>query len=295
MTKSGGEGGAGRIGVIGGSGLYEMPDLTDVEEVALETPFGAPSDSFILGRLGGRPMAFLSRHGRGHVFSPTEVNYRANIFGMKLLGVGRILSVSAVGSLKDEIHPSEMVFPDQFIDRTSKRASTFFGGGVVGHVGMAHPVCGEIHRTYVQAAEKGGVRHHAGGTYVCMEGPQFSTRGESFLYRSWGASVIGMTNATEAKLAREAEICYGTIAMVTDYDCWHEDEEHHVSTEAVIAVLKQNVERGRGIIREAAVALPGERRCDCGSALEGGILTAPDRIPPEALERLKPIIGKYVR
>ena len=285
----------GRIGVIGGSGLYEMPELADVEEVTLDTPFGPPSDSFILGSLGDRPMAFLSRHGRGHVYSPSEVNFRANIYGMKLLGADRILSVSAVGSMKDEIHPSDVVFPDQFIDRTTKRASTFFGDGVVGHVAMARPVCDQVCRTYAKAAQKCGVAYHAGGTYVCIEGPQFSTRGESFLYRSWGVSVIGMTNVTEAKLAREAEICYGTIALVTDYDCWREEEAHHVSTEAIIAVLLANVERGRQLIREVVSMLPQERSCDCGRALEGGIITAPDRIPAEAKERLKPIIGKYVQ
>ncbi len=285
----------GRVGVIGGSGLYDMPELTEVEEVALDTPFGSPSDVFILGNLGGRPMAFLSRHGRGHVYSPSEVNYRANIYGMKMLGADRILSVSAVGSLKEEIHPSDMVFPDQFIDRTTKRDSTFFGNGVVGHVAMANPVCDEIFRTYVGAAEKCGIVHHIGGTYVCIEGPQFSTRGESFLYRSWGISVIGMTNATEAKLAREAEICYGTIALVTDYDCWHEEEDHHVSTEAIIAVLLANVERGREIIREVVSTLPSKRSCDCDRSLEGALITSPEKIPLEAKKRLEPIIGKYVQ
>ena len=286
---------AGRVGVIGGSGLYDMPELTEVEEVVLDTPYGSPSDGFILGNLGGRPMAFLSRHGRGHVYSPSEVNYRANMYGMKILGVDRILSVSAVGSMKEVIHPSDMVFPDQFIDRTTKRDSTFFENGVVGHVAMANPVCDEIFRTYVGAAEKCAITHHIGGTYVCIEGPQFSTRGESFLYRTWGVSVIGMTNATEAKLAREAEICYGTIALVTDYDCWHEEEEHHVSTEGIIAVLLANVERGREIIREVVSTLPSERSCDCGRSLEGGLITSPEKIPLEAKKRLEPIIGKYVQ
>lgn len=286
---------AGRVGVIGGSGLYDMPELTEVEEVVLDTPYGSPSDGFILGNLGGRPMAFLSRHGRGHVYSPSEVNYRANMYGMKILGVDRILSVSAVGSMKEAIHPSDMVFPDQFIDRTTKRDSTFFENGVVGHVAMANPVCDEIFRTYVGAAEKCAITHHIGGTYVCIEGPQFSTRGESFLYRTWGVSVIGMTNATEAKLAREAEICYGTIALVTDYDCWHEEEEHHVSTEGIIAVLLANVERGREIIREVVSTLPSERSCDCGRSLEGGLITSPEKIPLEAKKRLEPIIGKYVQ
>ncbi len=280
---------------MGGSGLYEMPDLTDVEEIAVDTPFGPPSDSFILGNLGGRPMAFLSRHGRGHLYSPTEVNFRANIYGMKLLGVERILSVSAVGSMKEEIHPSDMVFPDQFIDRTTQRVSTFFGGGIVGHVAFARPTCEEVGRIYASAAETLGFAFHAGGAYICIEGPQFSTRAESFLYRTWGVSVIGMTNATEAKLAREAEICYGTIALVTDYDCWHEDEGHHVTTEAVIAVLQQNVERARQIIRGVVASLPRERSCDCGRALEGVLLTAPGRIPTEAKERMKPLIEKYVR
>ncbi|MFQ5693257.1 MAG: S-methyl-5'-thioadenosine phosphorylase [Nitrospinota bacterium] len=293
MTEAAGE--RGRIGVIGGSGLYEMPDLADVEEVALDTPFGPPSDAYILGTLGGRPMAFLARHGRGHVLTPTEVNFRANVYDMKLLGVERILSVSAVGSLREEIHPADVVFPDQFIDRTTKRAASFFGDGVVAHVPLAHPVCPEVLETYVRAAGKMGVACHEGGAYVCIEGPQFSTRAESFLYRSWGVSVIGMTNVTEAKLAREAEICYGTIALVTDYDCWHEDEEHHVSTEAVVAILTQNVERARGIIREVVAGLPESRSCACGRALEGAILTAPDRIPPEAKERLMPLIGKYVQ
>ncbi|MFQ5914497.1 MAG: S-methyl-5'-thioadenosine phosphorylase [Nitrospinota bacterium] len=285
----------GRIGVIGGSGLYDMPDLADLEEVTLDTPFGPSSGSYLLGRLGGRPMAFLARHGPGHRFTPTEVNFRANIYGMKQLGVERILSVGAVGSLLEEIHPSDIVFPDQFIDRTTQRASTFFGGGVVAHVPLAHPICRQVHQTYVAAAGKLGFTFHEGGSYVCIEGPQFSTRAESFLYRSWGVSVIGMTNATEAKLAREAEICYGTIALVTDYDCWHEEEEHHVSTEAVVAVLKQNVERARQIIREVVANLPRDRSCDCGRALEGAILTSADRIPADVKERLKPLIGKYVQ
>lgn len=293
MPETTGE--SGRIGVIGGSGLYEMPNLTDIEEVSLDTPFGSPSDSFILGRLGGRAMAFLSRHGRGHIYSPSEVNFRANIFGMKLLGVERILSVSAVGSMKEDISPSDMVFPDQFIDRTTKRVSTFFGDGVVAHVAMGHPTCRQLAQSYVNAAEKLGFPFHAGGSYVCIEGPQFSTRAESFLYRSWGVSVIGMTNATEAKLAREAEICYGTVALVTDYDCWHEDEGHHVSTEAVIAVLKQNVERAKELLGEVVAALPEERSCVCGRALDGGIITSPDRISSQTKDRLRPLIGKYVQ
>ncbi|MBI2881782.1 MAG: S-methyl-5'-thioadenosine phosphorylase [Candidatus Tectomicrobia bacterium] len=272
-----------------------MPDLTDVEEAALDTPFGPPSDSYLLGNLGGRPMAFLARHGRGHVLAPTEVNFRANLYGMKLLGVERVLSISAVGSMREEIHPGDIVFPDQFIDRTTRRAATFFGGGIVAHVPMAHPTCPEVHRTYVEAAGQMGLAFHAGGAYVCIEGPQFSTRAESSLYRSWGVSVIGMTNATEAKLAREAEICYGTIALVTDYDCWHEDEERHVSTEAVVAILHRNVERARQIIREVVARLPRERRCGCGRALEGAVITSPDRIPAGVKERLKPLIGKYVR
>ena len=288
------EGESGRIGVIGGSGLYEMPDLLDVEETTLDTPFGSPSDSYVLGCLGGRPMAFLARHGRGHVLMPTEVNFRANIYGMKLLGVERILSVSAVGSLKEDIHPSDIVFPDQFIDRTTKRASTFFGGGIVGHVALAHPTCGEVHQAYLNAAKELGFPFHAGGSYVCIEGPQFSTRAESFLYRSWGVSVIGMTNVTEAKLAREAEICFATVALVTDYDCWREEEDLHVSTEAIIAVLQQNVERARQIIREVVAHLPESRSCACGHALEGAILTSPDRIPAEVKERLRPLIEKYV-
>ncbi len=282
------------VGVIGGSGLYEIEGLTDIEEVSLETPFGAPSDVFITGILDGVRMVFLPRHGRGHRLLPSEVPYRANIYGMKQLGVERIISVSAVGSMKEEIVPGHIVIPDQFFDRTQgKRASTFFGEGVVGHVQFADPVCSDLSRQLADAARTAGATVHRGGTYVCIEGPNFSTRAESNVFRSWGVDVIGMTNLPEARLAREAEICYGTVALATDYDCWYEEHED-VSVEAVLAVIKQNVAMARNIIKEVVGQLAGERSCSCANALQYAIMTDPARIPAETREKLDLLIGRYL-
>ena len=282
------------IGVIGGSGLYEMDGLTSVREVKLQTPFGEPSDAYITGSLGGTEMAFLPRHGRGHRFLPTEVNYRANIYGMKKLGVDRIISVSAVGSMKEEIEPGHIVIPDQFYDLTKHRKSTFFGEGVVAHVGFADPVCHDLFGVLADAGKKAGATVHKGGTYICMEGPQFSTRAESKIYRKWGVDVIGMTNATEAKLAREAEICYATLALSTDYDCWHETEED-VTVEAVIAVLMKNVETAKKIIKEAVTMMPAQKGCRCSEALKNAIMTRADLIPEKTKQDLDLIIGKYIK
>jgi len=281
------------IGIIGGSGLYSMPGFTNVREERVETPFGEPSDAFVLGELGGRKVAFLARHGRGHRLMPSELNFRANIYAMKKLGVERILSVSAVGSLKEEHKPTDFVIPDQFIDRTSRRISTFFGDGIVGHVAFGDPVCATVARAAAEACASAGVAGKLGGTYVCMEGPQFSTKAESRLYRSWGADVIGMTNLQEAKLAREAEICYATIAMVTDYDCWHEDHDA-VSVEQIVAVLHQNAENASSVVKAAVVAMPTERNCACASAAKYAVLTQPDAIPETAKERVKLLFGKYL-
>jgi 5'-methylthioadenosine phosphorylase len=282
------------IGVIGGSGLYDIEGLRDVREVPLSTPFGAPSDAFITGVLDGVRVVFLPRHGRGHRISPSEINFRANIWGLKKLGVTRILSLSAVGSMREEIHPGEFVVIDQFIDRTRHRADTFFTDGVVAHVMFADPVCGELRGVLLDAAKRVGVVAHDGGTYVNMEGPQFSTRAESKLYRSWNVDVIGMTNLQEAKLAREAEICYATIAMATDYDCWHEGHDD-VTVETVVAVMRQNVGNAKQVIRAALPLVPGERTCGCASAMRFAIMTAHDRIGPEARTRLGLLIDKYVR
>src|ERR1700742_2522792 len=269
-----------KIGVIGGSGLYQMAALTDIEEVSVPTPYGDPSDAFIVGTLNGVRVAFLPRHGRGHRFTPTEVPYRANIYAMKLLGVERIISASAVGSLREEFKPMDIAFPDQFFDRTPQRPSTFFGDGIVAHVSMAHPVCGALGDVLEQAAraELTGIDIHRGGTYLCMEGPAFSTVAESNVYRSWGMSVIGMTNLQEAKLAREAEICYATMALVTDYDCWHPDHDH-VTVEMIIEYLNQNAENAQKLIATAVTQLAGqERTCKCGNSLRHAIITAPDKI-----------------
>src|SRR5574340_436481 len=249
MAKISGKAERVTIGVIGGSGLYEMDGLTNIRKVRIVTPFGKPSDEYIVGTLHGRRVAFLPRHGRGHRIMPTDINYRANIFGMKKLGVERIISVSAVGSMKEEIKPGDIVIPDQFYDHTKHRRSTFFGNGAVAHVGMADPVCGDLCKVLIEAGARAGAMVHEGGTYICMEGPQFSTRAESLIYRQWGVNVIGMTNATEAKLAREAEICYSTIALATDYDCWHHSEEA-VTVEAVLAVMKHNIETSKSMIRK---------------------------------------------
>lgn len=281
------------IGVIGGSGLYHMEGLQNVEEVAIDTPFGKPSDSYIVGDLGGAKMVFLSRHGRGHRLLPSELNFRANIYGMKKLGVERIISVSAVGSMKDAIKPGHIVVPDQFIDRTKGRSSTFFGDGIVGHVAFADPVCGEMSRVIYAAARSVGAESHFGGTYVCIEGPQFSTRAESKLYRSWGVDVIGMTNVPESKLAREAEICYSTIALSTDYDCWHEEEED-VSVEAVLEIIKQNVATARAIIKESVINIGAERSCPCASAGRYAIMTDRSKIPAGTRKNLDIIFGKYL-
>jgi 5'-methylthioadenosine phosphorylase len=281
------------IGIIGGSGLYDMAELTNRREVSLTTPFGDPSGHFVLGTLRGRNVAFLPRHGVGHRISPSELNFRANIFGMKKLGVGAILSASAVGSLKEELRPLDIVVPDQFIDRTRGRISTFFGRGLVAHVGFAHPVCSVVGGVAAAAGRAVGANVHEGGTYVCMEGPQFSTLAESRLYRSWGADVIGMTNLQEAKLAREAEICYSTIALVTDYDCWHPDHDS-VTVDMIIATLTQNVKTAQQLIAEAVQHVPAERSCGCGTALKSAILTRPEVVPAALKHELAPIIGKYM-
>jgi 5'-methylthioadenosine phosphorylase len=281
------------IGVIGGSGLYEMEGMKDITTVKVETPFGEPSDEFVLGTLEGRKLAFLPRHGRGHRILPSEINFRANIYAMKKLGVGRIISVSAVGSMKEEIVPGHIVVPDQFYDLTRSRVSTFFGEGIVAHVGFADPVCGCLADTLYDAGVKAGATMHKGGTYICMEGPQFSTRGESRIYRKWGVDVIGMTNVTEAKLAREAELCYSTLALATDYDCWHETEED-VTVEAVVAIIKKNVETAKAIIKNAVTMIPVGRDCCCGEALKYAIMTQAGHIPQATKDKLGLIIGKYI-
>jgi 5'-methylthioadenosine phosphorylase len=281
------------IGIIGGSGLYAMPGLTDVREERVETPFGEPSDAFVLGELEGRKVVFLARHGRGHRILPSELNFRANIYALKKLGVERILSVSAVGSLKEEHKPTDFVIPDQFIDRTFNRTSTFFGDGIVGHVAFGDPVCAVVAQTLAAACEAEDLVGKSGGTYVCMEGPQFSTRAESNLYRSWGADVIGMTNLQEAKLAREAEICYATVAMVTDYDCWHEGHDS-VTVDQIVAVLNQNAANAAKVVKAAVAAMPRERNCPCAAALKFAILTNPEVIPAGTREKLELLIGKYM-
>jgi 5'-methylthioadenosine phosphorylase len=282
------------IGVIGGSGLYDIEGLTDIEEVRLDTPFGTPSDAYITGVLGGVRMVFLPRHGRGHRFLPSEVPYRANIYGMKKLGVRRIISVSAVGSMKEDIVPGDIVIPDQFFDRTQgKRASTFFGGGITGHVQFADPVCPELAGVLYEAGRSAGAKVHRGGTYICIEGPNFSTRAESTIYRSWGVDVIGMTNIPEARLAREAEICYGTVALATHYDCWH-DSHDDVTIEAVLEIIRQNVATARNIIMHAAAALAVQPRCACGESLKSAIMTDRALIPAQVRKDLEPILGKYL-
>ncbi|HTV07256.1 MAG TPA: S-methyl-5'-thioadenosine phosphorylase [Acidobacteriaceae bacterium] len=281
------------IGIIGGSGLYAMPGLTAVREERVETPFGEPSDAFVLGELEGRKVAFLARHGRGHRLLPSELNFRANIYAMKKLGVERIVSVSAVGSLKEEHKPTDFVIPDQFIDRTHHRVSTYFGDGLVAHVAFGDPVCATVGKAVADGCAKEGVVGKRGGTYVCMEGPQFSTRAESNLYRSWGADVIGMTNLQEAKLAREAEICYATVAMVTDYDCWHEGHDD-VTVEQIVAVLHQNAANACKVVKAAVAAMPRERECGCASALKYAILTDRKLIPAETKAKLDLLVGKYL-
>ena len=281
------------IGIIGGSGLYTMPGLADIHEITLDTPFGSPSDAFVLGTLEGRKVAFLARHGRGHRLLPSELNFRANLYAFKKLGVERIVSVSAVGSLKEEHKPTDFVIPDQFIDRTYRRVATFFGDGLVAHVAFGDPVCAEVAAAIHSSCTQSDVVGKIGGTYVCMEGPQFSTKAESNLYRSWGADVIGMTNLQEAKLAREAEICYATVAMVTDYDCWHPDHDA-VTVEQVVKVLNTNSGNAARVVRQAVALMPKERSCKCGSALQYAILTDPARIPPATRQKLSLFIDKYL-
>jgi 5'-methylthioadenosine phosphorylase len=285
--------GEAKIAFIGGSGLYQMDGLTEMEDVEIETPFGAPSDSIVVGTLEGARVAFLPRHGRGHRLSPTELPVRANIYALKTLGIERIVSISAVGSLQERIRPLDMLVPDQIIDRTRSRPSTFFGDGIVAHVALAEPYCPELSHALAEAARRHSHTTHVGGTYVVMEGPQFSTRAESELYRSWGASVIGMTALPEAKLAREAEICYATLALVTDYDCWRRSEET-VSVELIVANLTRNVAASQRVIWDLVPAIPAGRGCPCGSALQNAIITSPDRVSEDARSRLAPIVGKYL-
>ncbi len=284
------------IGVIGGSGLYQMEGLSDLREVHVETPFGPPSDAFITGVLDGVKMVFLPRHGRGHRFLPSEVNYRANIYGMKTLGVERIISVSAVGSMREDIEPGHIVIPDQFFDRTQgKRPSTFFGNGITGHVQFADPICADLAEVLAESAKSVGATVHRGGTYLCIEGPNFSTRAESRIYRSWGVDIIGMTNIPEARLAREAEICYATIALATDYDCWH-DGHDDVSVEAVIAIIQKNVATARNIVKASASRLEGSP-CTrgCADALQYAIMTDKTLIPEQTRKELEPIMGRYFK
>jgi 5'-methylthioadenosine phosphorylase len=284
-----------QIGIIGGSGLYQMPELENVREINVNTPFGSPSDAFIVGELNGVTVAFLPRHARGHKFTPTEVPYRANIYAMKMLGVEYILSVSAVGSLQEQYAPTDMVIPDQFFDRTRARAqeSTFFGEGIVGHVTFAHPVCDELGDILEASCREAGVNVHRGGTYLCMEGPAFSTKAESNVYRQWGMDIIGMTNLQEAKLAREAEIAYATLALVTDYDCWHEGHDD-VTIDMIVDYLNKNVRNAQLILKDAVKRVaeketPNQYR----DAIKNAIFTAPDHWPPETAEKLEAIIGKY--
>jgi len=283
------------IGILGGTGLYEIDGIKNLKEVKLKTPFGAPSDAYVVGTLEGRKVAFLSRHGRGHRLLPTDINYRANIYGFKMLGVKRIISVNWCGSLKEEIRPRDIVFSDQFYDRT-RRVNTFFGGGIAAHIGLAEPVCTDLSKFLYDTAVCLGVRAHLGGTYICIEGPAFSTRAESEIYRSWGCDVIGMTAATEAKLCREAEICYSTMNLATDYDVWHAEEED-VSVELILANLKLNINNAKAIIKKSLATLPIELKgpCDCQSALKNTIVTDPKLIPAAKKKELKLIIGKYVK
>jgi 5'-methylthioadenosine phosphorylase len=281
------------IGIIGGSGLYQMAGLTNVEQLKVDTPFGEPSDSLMIGVLEGKRVAFLARHGRGHRILPSDLNFRANIFAMKKIGVEKILSASAVGSLKEEHKPLDIVIPDQFFDRTRGRISSFFGEGLVVHISFAHPVCTHLSDQIITAGKQAGVPVKRGGTYLCMEGPAFSTVAESNVYRSWGMDLIGMTNLQEAKLAREAEICYATIALVTDYDCWHPAHDA-VTVDQVLAVLRQNSENAQKLIRQTVGLLDAQRPCKCGSALKSAILTDHSQVPPATKEKLKLLIEKYI-
>ena len=281
------------IGIIGGSGLYAMPGLEKTREVRVKTPFGDPSDAFVLGTLEGRRVAFLARHARGHRFSPSEINYRANIYALKLLGVERVISVSAVGSLQEELRPLDFLIPDQFYDKTRGRVSTFFGGGLVAHVGFDKPTCVEVRDVLADACDAAEVKVHRGGTYVCMEGPQFSTLAEAHVHRQLRFEVIGMTNVTEAKLAREAELCYATVAMITDYDCWH-PEHSSVTLEEILANLSRNAENAANVIRQAVRRMPVERTCHCGHALAHALVTDRKLIPAATRRRLDAIVGKYL-
>jgi len=293
VTRKRGESGFIRIGIIGGSGLYTMAGLSETRELRVQTPFGAPSEALVTGTLEGQRVVFLARHGRGHRILPSEINYRANICALKAVGVERIISVSAVGSLKEEFAPLDFCIPDQFYDRTRLRVSTFFGGGLVAHITFDKPTCSHLSGHLGGACERAGVKVHRGGTYVCMEGPQFSTLAESNSYRRMGFDIIGMTNLTEAKLAREAEICYATVAMVTDYDCWHPQHDS-VTISEVIGNLNRNTENVQRVIREAVRAMPAERPCKCGSALAHGLITDRAMIPASTKKRLAAIIGKYI-
>ena len=284
---------AARIGIIGGSGLYSMPGITDARERRIRTPFGDPSDAFVIGTLEGKRVAFLARHGRGHRVLPSEINYHANIYALKLLGVERIVSVSAVGSLKEELQPMDFLIPDQFYDRTRLRASTFFGRGLVAHVTFDKPTCAQLSAVLAEACDRARVKVHRGGTYICMEGPQFSTLAEAHVHRQLRFDVIGMTNATEAKLAREAEICYATIAMISDYDCWHPQHDA-VTVAQIIDNLNRNAENAQNVIREAVRAMPAGRSCKCGSALAHAIATDRACIPAATRRRLAPLVEKYL-
>ncbi|MXY16588.1 MAG: S-methyl-5'-thioadenosine phosphorylase [Acidobacteria bacterium] len=282
-----------RIGVIGGSGLYDMAELTDREEVAVSTPFGEPSAPFLNGSLAGRRVAFLARHGVGHRILPSELNFRANIYALKTLGVEWVVSASAVGSLKHEYRPLDIVIPDQFLDRTRGRISTFFGDGLVAHIPFAHPICAALADMAADVCGASGARTHRGGTYVCMEGPQFSTLAESRLYQSWGMDIIGMTNLQEAKLSREAEMCYVTLALVTDYDCWHPDHDQ-VTVELIVQNLLHNAETAQRVVKALVERLPEDRTCGCATALASAIITRPEAVPAATRQRLAPIVGKYL-
>ncbi len=282
-----------RVGLVGGSGVYDLSAIENLSEERVDTPFGKPSDSYFCGTLNGVPVAFLSRHGRGHRVGPSEINYRANVCGFKMLGCDAVLSASACGSLKEELPPRMAVVPDQFIDRTRHRADTFFADGIVGHAGLADPVCPSLSETLEQAARAGGLAVRRGGTYVCMEGPQFSTRAESNLYRSWGADIIGMTNLTEARLCREAEICYASLALVTDYDCWREETED-VSVEVILSILRENADAARRSLAGAVTRVDPGRACACRDAMRFGVITDRAAISPATKERLRPVIGRYL-
>jgi 5'-methylthioadenosine phosphorylase len=282
------------IGIIGGSGLYEMEGFTQAEEIAVETPFGPPSDALRVGSLEGKRVAFLARHARGHRLLPSELNYRANLWALKFLGVSWVLSVSAVGSLKEQYAPLQIVIPDQLVDRTTQRKATFFGRGLVAHVAFADPFCAPLSQLLAEACRAAGVVHHVGGAYVCIEGPQFSTRAESELYRSWGMDIVGMTHLQEARLAREAEICYATLAMVTDYDCWH-PEHAAVTAEQILANLTQNAASARAVLRSALRRLPIPRDCECADALKFALVTPAELVPAELKRELRPILSRYLR